>query len=125
MKYIYIDGDNIGLKIEQSFLNNDEEKLSITNLEVINAVSQISSYLGNKKQQIIFAGADGIIAKGQELEICELLQFVRNVQPSLTFSIGIGVNLKDCYMALRYAKSFGKNIAVDHSDKSGFIVIEK
>jgi len=53
MRYIYIDGDNIGLKIEQSFLNNDEKKLSTTNLEVINAVSEISSYLENKKQQII------------------------------------------------------------------------
>jgi GTP cyclohydrolase III len=124
MKYIYIDGDNIGLKIEQSFLNNDENTLSTTNLEVRDAVSKISSYLENKKQQIIFAGADGIIAKGQELEADRLLEVVRNIQPNLTFSIGIGVSLRSCYMALRYAKSFGKNIAVDYSDESNFIVIE-
>ena len=122
---MYIDGDNIGLRIEQSFLNNDEKRLATINSEVINAISQISSYLNKKKQQIIFAGADGIIVKGQELEVGELLEFVRNAQPNLTFSIGIGVSLKGCYVALRYAKSFGKNIAVYYSDGSSFTVIEK
>ena len=77
------------------------------------------------EQQIIFSGADGIIAKGQELEIRELLEVVRNIQLDLTFSVGIGVTLRGCYMALRYAKSFGKNIAVDYSNESNFIVIEK
>jgi GTP cyclohydrolase III len=125
MKYIYIDGDNIGLKIEQSFLNDDEKKLCSINLEIISAVSQISSYLEEKKQQIIFAGADGIIVKGQGLEIAALLRFVRNVQSNLTFSIGVGISLKGCYLALRYAKSLCKNIAVDYSDESNFIIIGK
>lgn len=124
MKYIYIDGDNIGLKIEQSFLNNDEKDLTAINLIVLNAVSKISTYLENKNQQIIFSGADGIISKGTELNINKLLGIVRNAEISLTFSIGIGDSLRNCYIALRYAKSIGKNIAIVYSDDSNFSVVE-
>lgn len=112
MKFIYIDGDNIGLKIEQSFLNNDEKKLSEINGMVINAVKNISTYLLTTKQEIIFSGADGIISKGNNINLSELLKIVRNVDKNLTFSIGIGNTLNDSYIALRYAKSYNKNIAV-------------
>lgn len=112
MKFIYIDGDNIGLKIEQSFLNNDEKKLSEINAMVTNAVKNISTYLLTTKQEIIFSGADGIISKGNNINLSELLKIVRNVDKNLTFSIGIGNTLNDSYIALRYAKSYNKNIAV-------------
>lgn len=112
MKFIYIDGDNIGLKIEQSFLNNDEKKLSEINLMVANAIKNITSYLLSEKQEIIFSGADGIISKGSNINLSDLLKNVRNTDVNLTFSIGMGYTLNDSYIALRYAKSYNKNIAV-------------
>lgn len=124
MKFIYIDGDNIGLKIEQSFLNNDEEKLSEINHIVINAVKNISTYLITKKQEIIFSGADGIISKGNNINLSELLKVVRDADTNLTFSIGIGNTLNDSYIALRYAKSYNKNIAVILENESYKIVGE-
>lgn len=124
MKFIYIDGDNIGLKIEQSFLNNDEEKLSEINAMVTNAVKNISTYLLTKKQEIIFSGADGIISKGIKIDVSELLKVVRDADINLTFSIGIGSTLNDSYIALRYAKSYNKNIAVILENESYKIVVK-
>lgn len=124
MKFIYIDGDNIGLKIEQSFLNNDEKKLSEINAMVTNAVKNISTYLLTRKQEIIFSGADGIIAKGNNIDLSELLKVVRGADMNLTFSIGIGNTLNDSYIALRYAKSYNKNIAVILENESYNIVVE-
>ena len=112
MKYIYIDGDNIGLKIEQSFLNNDEEKLKEINLIVKMAIENITSYLISQKQEIIFSGADGVISKGFDIDLSDLLKNVRVANTNLTFSIGVGNSLNDSYIALRYAKSYNKNIAV-------------
>jgi hypothetical protein len=124
MKYLYIDGDNIGLKIEQSFFNNDEAELASINLKVINAISDISKYLIENNHKIIFAGADGIISKGEEIDVKSLLEFTRNLNNEITFSIGISNNLKNCYTSLRYAKSYGKNIAVDYSGKNKFKIIQ-
>ena len=112
MNYIYIDGDNIGLKIEQSFLNNREGELTEVNFQVTNAIINITSYLMTLKHEVLFSGADGIISKGEELDVVELLKIVREVEPNLTFSLGIGKSLRDAYVALRYAKSNGKNMAV-------------
>lgn len=113
MKYLYIDGDNIGLKIEQSFLNNDAEELRIVNLAVINAIEKITSYLTSNDQEIIFSGADGIIVRGNNLDIKALLKKIRSTDKNFTFSVGIGNSLSDAYIALRYAKSYSKNVAVN------------
>lgn len=125
MNYIYIDGDNIGLKIEQSFLNNNEAELIEINFKVINAVKQISFYLKSCNQEIIFSGADGIISKGIEINIHDLLKTVRTIDPDLTFSIGIGSSLKESYIALRYAKSYKKNIAISLLEGMDFVIINQ
>ncbi len=109
--YAYIDGDDIGLKIENSFMNNDEKRLMNINNSVKDVVNEISLYLVNSGYEIIFSGADGIICKREEMDAKELLDYVRGRDNKLTFSIGIGLSLRDSYLALRYAKSNGKNIA--------------
>lgn len=125
MNYIYIDGDNIGLKIEQSFLNNNERDLLEINSKVTNAVKHITSYLITCKYEIIFSGADGIISKGELMNFHNLLKIVRAIDSELTFSIGIGNSLKDSYVALRYAKSYGKNIAIRISEDMKFLIIKQ
>jgi len=80
--------------------------------------------LKENNQKIIFAGADGIISKGEDIDVKSLLKFTRNLNNELTFSIGISNNLKNCYTALRYAKSYGKNNAVDYSDEQNFKIIQ-
>lgn len=111
MMYAYIDGDDIGLKIENSFMNNDEDSLRTINNHVKKAVADICSKLRNEGHEIIFGGADGIICKKDHIRVKDLLYYVRGCSEEIKFSIGVGKNLRDSYLALRYAKSNGKNIA--------------
>lgn len=122
MNYTYIDGDNIGLEIERSFMENDEDSLLQINELVKNLISKITKFVVSKGQKVIFAGADGVIYKGDGLDIQDTLNYARSLQARLTFSIGSGPTLRDSYVALRYAKSIGKNVAVNLSDNE-FIVL--
>lgn len=112
MNYIYIDGDNIGLKIEQSFLNNDELELHKINSKIIDIIKSITDYLNSTNHNIIFSGADGIICKNENLDTLSIIKAIRSFSPEITFSIGIGNSLSDSYIALRYAKSLSKDVAV-------------
>lgn len=112
LKYLYIDGDNIGLRIEISFLDDNEQLLIEVNQSVKEIVSKTTDYLVKLNQEIIFSGADGIISKGISINYVELLNTIREINNSFTFSIGVGRSLKDSYIALRYAKAMGKNVVV-------------
>jgi len=116
MMYAYIDGDDIGLKIETSFMDNDEECLRGINELVKETVKKITDKLETLEYKIIFAGADGIICKKEEMDIQKILDYIRGQCDELQFSIGVGMNLRDAYLALRYAKSNGKNIAVIYEE---------
>lgn len=114
--YAYIDGDDIGLRIENSFMENDEVRLKYVNELVKETVERVSLELKSSSYQIIFGGADGIICKREVINIQELLQFMRKSNKDLTFSIGVGRSLRDAFLALRYAKSSGKDIAAMYKE---------
>jgi hypothetical protein len=109
--YAYIDGDDIGLKIENSFMNNDEIRLKEINESVKEIVREITDYLNENNYKIIFSGADGIICKREKIDVKQILEFIRMNSKEIRFSIGAGNSLNDSFLALRYAKSCGKNIA--------------
>jgi GTP cyclohydrolase III len=112
MKYAYIDGDDIGLKIEKSFMNNDEMSLHQINEDVKSMIERISRYLTEKNYIIIFSGADGIICKNDDINIADIFDFIKCSNSYLEFSIGVGNCLRDSFLALRYAKASGKYIGV-------------
>ena len=122
VRYTYIDGDNIGLRIEESFLSNNEKELTFINESVIHIITQITEYLISHNQQIIFSGADGVISKGKDLEDIQILRMIREKSENITFSIGSGFSLKDAYIALRYAKSINKDVAVRYENSKFKIV---
>jgi len=109
MQYVYIDGDDIGLKIEKSFMTNNEAELRVVNTEVDRAVSTISNQLKDRDFDIIFCGADGIICKKDNIDIEVLHSYISGLNFSIRFSVGIGNTLREAFLALRYAKSNGKN----------------
>ena len=109
MQYVYIDGDDIGLKIEKSFMTNNEAELRVVNVEVDRAVSTISTQLKDRGFDIIFCGADGIICKKDKIDIEALHSYISGLNFSIRFSVGIGNTLREAFLALRYAKSNGKN----------------
>jgi len=110
MMYAYIDGDDIGLKIENSFMNNDEVSLSLINEKVKEIIEEITLYLIAQNCEIIFSGADGIICKNNRIEVDKVLEFIRTNTQCITFSIGVGNSLRSAFLALRYAKANGKDV---------------
>jgi hypothetical protein len=118
MIYIILDGDDIGLKIERSFLENDEVSLKKINENIKQIVENISLNLISIGFEIIFSGADGIIGKGDKIDLEDFSKFVKENCLPYTFSIGIGDNLKGSFLALRYAKSISKNVLVVYTTKS-------
>lgn len=109
MQYVYIDGDDIGLKIEKSFMTNNEAELRVVNTEVDRAVSTISNQLKDRNFDIIFCGADGIICKKDNIDIEVFHSYISGLNFRIRFSVGIGNTLREAFLALRYAKSNGKN----------------
>ena len=95
--------------------------MSFINQQVITIVAQITEYLSSHNQEIIFSGADGVICKGCNLEDIAVLTKIREISKEITFSIGSGNSLRDSYIALRYAKSINKNVAVRFENLEFFI----
>ena len=107
--YAYLDGDDIGLKIENGLLTNDETILRKTNAEVNSIVCELTGFLVGLNHEIIFSGADGIICKGEHIGIDRIHSFLHETKSSIKFSIGIGRSLSDAFSALRFVKANGKN----------------
>lgn len=116
--FAYIDGDNIGLRIEKSFMDNDEKTLKEVNNTVKSCVSVITDRLIETQYEIIFSGADGIICKSDYIDINTIKDFIKDFE--IEFSAGIGTDLKEAFLALRYAKANGKNIVSLYSESEGF-----
>ena len=107
--YAYLDGDDVGLKIENGLLTNNETMLRKTNVEVNSIVCELTEFLVGSNHEIIFSGADGIICKGEHISIDMIHSFLHKTRSSIRFSIGIGRSLSDAFSALRFAKANGKN----------------
>ncbi len=109
--YITLDGDDVGNKLASSFIENDSEKLTYIVGELNDAVTKIRNYLENTGMEIIVSAADGITCRTtNNIDIDSLAEFMTKVgNPELTFSIGIGRDLRSAFFALKYAKAVGKN----------------
>ncbi|EMK3397952.1 mCpol domain-containing protein [Vibrio parahaemolyticus] len=111
MKYITIDGDDIGRRITSYYLNENEAGLERISYDLTLAVENISNLLTASGFEVIFCAADGVLAK-TSLDInYELLfsQIQLCATHNITFSAGVGGSLKSAYIALMDAKSSGKN----------------
>lgn len=125
MYYIYIDGDDIGLDIEKSLIENNEESLQQINKEIDSLTQKMSSYLVNAGFSVLFRGADGVICKGENIDISGLTSYIKEISHGFTFSIGAALNLREAFLALRYAKSIGKDRGVVLADNKFTIIQSK
>ena len=106
--YAYLDGDDVGLRIESGLLINSEDVLRRINAEVNSVVYELTGVLICSNHEIIFSGADGIICKSEHIDVERIHSFLRETKFSIGFSIGIGHSLRDAFAALRFAKANGK-----------------
>lgn len=123
MIYVALDGDDVGEKIERSFIENDERNIANISKEVTNAIQKIADYLQHIGFEIIFYAGDSILCKGKEIDAQELSDYLSQTDGICTFSIGIGNTLEKTYIALRYAKSNGKNKLVRYGENNQLEII--
>lgn len=115
MIYVALDGDDIGDRIRRYFLENDEEKIEKKSKEVVDVTENISNHLENLNFRIIFCAGDDILSKGESIDIDNFSKFLLQFEDTCTFSVGISDTLERTYIALRYAKSIGKNKIVNYN----------
>lgn len=111
MKYISIDGDDVGRKITSFYLSNKEEELKQVSIQLEETTLKIADLLRNRGFEVIFRAADGVVASTEDTCDFELLFSEVNSCSlnDVTFSAGVGSSLREAYIALLNSKSNGKN----------------
>jgi len=112
MEYITIDGDDIGRKITSCYIGNDVERLQVVSQSLKTSTTNISDLLTSRGFNIVFCAADGVVAsiEGMSIDFLGLFESINHLAPEgMSFSAGVGNNLREAYVALLAAKSSGKN----------------
>jgi hypothetical protein len=111
MKYITIDGDDVGQKITSSYLRNDLSSLMRINELIKNKTNSIADFLREQGFSIIFCAADGVAAyhDGDNFDEDFIYSAIRDIAgQEISFSAGVGRDLRESYISLLFAKSSGK-----------------
>lgn len=111
MKYISIDGDDIGARISSCYLSNNEGRLRLISKQIEESTLKIASLLESEGFYVIFRAADGVVAKiNTHCNFEEIFLRLNSCSTSdITFSAGVGSSLMEAYIALLKSKSNGKN----------------
>ncbi|WP_444940264.1 mCpol domain-containing protein [Microbulbifer sp. ZKSA004] len=111
LKYISIDGDDVGRKITSCYLNNDEDKLHSVSKQLEESTKKIADLLLSRGFDVIFSAADGVVARTEsDCNFEEIFLCICSCSSiGITFSAGVGTSLREAYIALLNSKSNGKN----------------
>ena len=119
MKYITIDGDDIGRRITSAYLRNDLSRLIQINENVSAKTNSIASYLRLKGFVIVFCAADGVAAYSaqDDFDSESIFQEIQEIAADdMSFSAGVGGDLREAYIALLSAKCSGKGCLHNFED---------
>lgn len=110
MKYISIDGDDIGQKITSYYLSNNSKELKSLSIDLKESTEEIATFLETNKFTVVFCAADGVVAFTEiEQNFDDIFIEINKFSPTaITFSAGVGSDLREAYIALLSAKSNGK-----------------
>jgi len=122
LKYISIDGDDVGRKITSYYLSNDCDGLEELSRSIQASTKAISVKLQEHGFDIIFCAADGVVASTEKyVDMKSIFSEIRKMSPDgFTFSAGSGSSLRESYIALTSAKSNGKNCLHEYSTLDDF-----
>ena len=106
--YVSIDGNNIGRELERLMLGERLEELKIFSETMLQTISKIVRHVEEIGGEVIMAGGDNVLARMSESNANELSRWVAKLKTDkISFSVGIGNNVKMAYLALKYAKVNG------------------
>ena len=121
-KYIRIDCDNVGDKIELCLYEKKKEKAQGINNLIRQSISELSDSLRTLlKSEILLIGPDDILLKIDANKIdLELLNHIKGdffTKTGITLSIGIGKDIVGAMRNLDIAKKSGKNRIYDKTTR--------
>lgn len=119
MKYITIDGDDVGKMITSSYLRNDLIALLAVNELVHMKTSLISDFLTGQGFVVIFCAADGVAGycDADDVDNDFIFRGICDIAgEEISFSAGVGRDLRESYIALLAAKSSGKARLTTYED---------
>lgn len=118
MKYISIDGDDIGRKITSYYLSNNHKELTRLSQLLQTSTKEIANKLESHGFDVIFCAADGVVASTKlTIDLESIFSEIQTLAPKeITFSAGVGHSLRQSYLALTSAKCNGKNCLHKYTD---------
>jgi len=112
--YIAVDGDDIGNHIEYLMLSNKRDALMEFSLKYKEGMDWfIRKIVESMRATIILAGGDNVLlsSNNEMFSVSRLEELRSEFQKRVghTLSIGIGDSIRRAYLALKLAKTSGKN----------------
>ncbi|WP_411119545.1 mCpol domain-containing protein [Streptomyces sp. 058-1L] len=115
MPFSIIDGDDVGNKVESHLLSNNVSGFTGASKMITEFIESLADALSRvSTAKIVSAGGDSILVEIDQTAIGELIEVLDSRQrPGVfTFSAGVGPTLRESFIALRMAKSTGKQKTV-------------
>ncbi|MFB2839534.1 mCpol domain-containing protein [Floridanema evergladense] len=110
--FIAVDGDLVGRKIEKLIISSELDEL-VTYSHLINeSVNKMRSFSENIGGKTYLQGGDNLL-----VEVADYQAFVEQIissraEMAASFSVGIGRNAVEAYLALKFAKSAGRGLII-------------
>lgn len=113
--FFSVDGDDIGQLIEKGFLNNDISYLISISLKIEKWLINLKNIISENGGTIIISGGDMLLALIDQERVDQIIKSISFIQKNFPFtcSVSIGRTLIESYVALKQAKSRGKNRIVN------------
>jgi len=103
--YLIIDGDDVGRELERYVLTQDLSGLQIfTELvtTLLNGIGTEAESLGGK---VVWKAGDSLILEFNNSNIKKITSLVKKLKEKVAFSMGSGNELRDAWVALKFAKA--------------------
>ncbi len=115
MKYIAIDGDDVGRTLTKIIYESKSE-LDIIEYSnsIVKSFREVKKWVENKRGLVLFCTGDSILYKLNNKEVKESLKVFESA--FFNVSVGIGKSAKEAHWALNIAKSLGKNQVILFED---------
>lgn len=121
--FIALDGDNVGQKLEFYMFTNDIEQLKLFSLSFARKMEWlIGTFIKELDAEVIFCGGDNLLVniskRRNTSDLAEVLKllFLEFADVGHTVSAGIGNTPREALIALKFAKSSGKNCIKVYGD---------
>jgi len=110
--FISLDGDLVGQQLEKLIITNELNKLIEYSHSVNEAVNKIRSISDDLDGKTYLHGGDSLLVELQDYKPF-IEKFLDSQSEILTsFSVGIGRDVIQAYLALKFAKSAGRGLIV-------------